>query len=307
MPQLWDSYVEFCNSVGPVLIDHDDPLRLAQPVTLCEQQAKISRALVELNEAQTKLDNLGLAEDPPQEHREHLDEAYGICLDLAYAGEDLLMYHRRLALSRAAYEFCHQKDIVVRENWDRYSATKRIFKEIARLVESVDEMVQGYRDMVTADSEYLRIDRDLPDNVEADFRLARDLLSVDLDAVGLLIAGRGLEGVLLQTAKNRTVTVEDKGKTIPASEFDFFQVIEVFKRLSWRGKGHPITDKPAVALLHYLRSLRNAGAHPVAGHGHTKGTAREMTKVTVDMAVSLWKESTAKGAQLVSTKVKRDW
>src|SRR5207249_6819097 len=137
--------------------------------------------------------------------------------DLAYAGEDLLMYHRRLALSRAAYEFCHQKDIVVRENWDRYSATKRIFKEIARLVESVDEMVQGYRDMVTADSEYLRIDRDLPDNVEADFRLARDLLSVDLDEVGLLIAGRGLEGVLLHIAKNRTVTVEDKGKTIPAS------------------------------------------------------------------------------------------
>jgi len=307
MPQLWDSYEEFRNSVGPVLIDHDGPLRLAQSETLCEQQAKIRRALAELNDALTKLGDLGFTEDPPQEHRERLDEAHGICLDLAYAGEDLLMYHRRLALSQAAYEFCHQKDIVERENWDRYSATKRIFKEIARLVESVDQLVQGYRDIVDSDGKYLRIDSDLPDTVEADFRLARDLLSVDLDEVGLLIAGRGLEGVLLHIAKGRNVTIEEKGKTIPASEFDFFQVIEVFKRLTWRGKGHSIADKPAVALLHYLRSLRNAGAHPVAGPGHTKGTAREMTKVTVDMTVSLWKEATAKGAQLVSTKVKRDW
>jgi len=192
VPQLWDSYEEFRNSVGPVLIDHGGPLRLAQSETLCEQQAKISRALAELKDALTKLSDLGFTEDPPQEHREHLDEAFSICLDLAYAGEDLLMYHRRLALSQAAYEFCHQKDIVVRENWDRYSVTKRIFKEIARLVESVDQLVQGYRDIVDSHGKYLRIESDLPDTVEADFRLARDLLSVDLDEVGLLIAGRDL-------------------------------------------------------------------------------------------------------------------
>src|SRR5436189_5559691 len=163
MPQLWDSYEEFRYSVGPVLIDQDGPLRLAQSETLCEQQGKISRALAELDDARTKLSKLGFADDPPQGHRDHLDEAFSICLDAAYAGEDLLMYHRRLALSHSAYDFCHQKDIVERENWDRYSATKRIFHEIAKLVESVDQLVQGYRDIVASDGEYLRIDRDLPD------------------------------------------------------------------------------------------------------------------------------------------------
>jgi len=288
------------------MIDHEGPLRAARMETLCEQQAKVSKTLAELDEARTKLSNLGFTDHPPKEDRDHLGEAHSLCLDVAYAGEVLLLYHRRLALSRSSSDFCHQKDIVVHEHWDRYSATSRIFHEVSKLVEAVDVLAQGYHDFVTSDSEYLGIDRHFPDTVKADFSLARDLLSVGVDEVGLLIAGRGLEGVLCQITKKRNVVIATKGKETPACDADFYDLIETFKRLSWRGKGRLI-DKDAAALLHYLRSLRNAGAHPTTGRGHGKGTAREMTKVTVDMAVSLWKEATAKGMQLVSTKVDRDW
>jgi hypothetical protein len=304
---LWDSYEEFRNNVNPVMIDHEGPLRAARFETLCEQQAKIGKALAELDETRTKLGKLGFTDDPPREDRDNLGEAHSLCLEAAYAGEELLLYHRRLALSRSSYNFCHQKDIVEHENWDRYSATNRIFHEIAKLVEAVDELVQGYHDLVTLDSEYLSIDRDFPDAVLVDFRLARDLLSVGADEIGLLIAGRGLEGVLRHIAKDRRVILEDRGKAAPASEVDFYHLIEAFGRLRWRGTGVPLLDKDAVALLHYLRSIRNAGAHPVVGGGRKNESAREIAKVTVEKAGSLWKDASKAGARLVSTKVKRTW
>lgn len=203
MPWLWDSYEEFRDNVNPVMIDHEGPFRHARAQTLCEQQAEISDALVELDQARIKLSKLGFTDNPPKEDRNHLDGAYNLCVDAAYAGEKLLLYHRRLALDRSSYDFCHKTDIVERENWERYSTTRRIFREVAELVEAVNTLLQGYRDLVISDSEYLAIHSDFPDTVEADFRLARDLLSVGVDEVGLLIAGRGLEGVLLQDLRGQ--------------------------------------------------------------------------------------------------------
>ncbi len=307
MAWLWDSYKEFRDNVNPVMIDHDGPFRAAPLETLCEQQAKISRALAELDEARSKLSKLGFADDPPKEDRSQLSEAHSICLELAYAGEELLLYHKRLALSRSSYDFCHQKDIIEREHWDRYSSTKRIFREVANLVEAVDELVRGYHDILTSDSEYLAIDRDFPDSVVVDFRLARDLLSVGVEDVGLLIAGRGLEAMLQHIAKDRSVVIVEKGKSTLACDASFYDLIEAFGRLRWRGKSARLVDKDAVALLHYLRSIRNAGAHPAAGRGRKRESAREITKVTVEMAGSLWRETTERGAKLVSTKVAKDW
>ncbi len=308
MAWLWNSYEEFRDSVRPVLVaDHEGPLRAARTETLFEQHAKITKSLIDLEDARAQLAKLGFSEDPPKQDTSRLHEAYLHCEEAVWAGEELLLYDKRLAATRGGDVFCHQKDVIEREHWDRYASSRRIFREVATFVEAVDALVAAYHELVTSHDEYLSIEYNLPDSVRADFRLARDLLSVGLDEVSLLIAGRGLEGTLRHIAKDRRVTLEDKGKAAPASEVDFYHLIEGFGRLRWRGTGVPLLDKDAVALLHYLRSIRNAGAHPVVGGERKSESAREITKVTVETAGSLWKDATKAGARLVSTKVERNW
>ncbi len=308
MAWLWSSHEEFHDHVQPVLVaSHQGPLRHARSQTLFEQHAKMGRALVELEQALEELGKQGFGADPPRNNVSEVGEAYRLCEDVVWSGEELLLYNKRLAWTRGGDDFIHQKDVIEREHWDRYVNSGRISREVAELVEAGHALIAAHHELEALDDDYLPMESDLPKSVLADFRLARDLLSVGLDEVSLLIAGRGLEGTLRHIAKDRRVMLEDRGKAAPASEVDFYHLIEGFGRLRWRGTGVPLLDKDVVALLHFLRSIRNAGAHPVVAGERKNESAREIAKVTVEKAGSLWRDATKKGARLVSTKVKRSW
>lgn len=147
---------------------------------------------------------------------------------------------------------------------------------------------------------------DLPDELESDFRLARNLFSVGFDDIGVLIAGRGLEGVLRNIARVRKILVVDRGKQVPAHELDLNDLVEAIYHLRWKATSERLISIETRNLLHYLRSLRNAGAH-----SQTKSSRlispRETAIIFVQTANQLWKNARNTHARLTETTIQRTW
>jgi hypothetical protein len=217
----------------------------------------------------------------------------------------LLLYHKRLAKGRAAYGFLHSHDLL--EHWDRYQQTGRLPKEIDQLVADTDELMNGYYAFREADESFLVDDLDLPPDLEADFRLARNLFSVGFDEVGLAMAGRGLEGVLRKLADVRQITLDTKGKSLPASEADIYDLIETIWQLRWKTKKTRLITSETKALLHYLRSLRNRGAHAPPTGTRRIVSPRESAAVVAETANQLWNEVATTRARLAATNVQKTW
>ncbi|MSQ77604.1 MAG: hypothetical protein EXR97_04005 [Nitrospiraceae bacterium] len=217
------------------------------------------------------------------------------------------MYHRRLAKSKAAEEFIHRKDF--EPHWDRYAESRRIYIELEHFHLSALQLLDGFDELSSQDREFLVRDLDLPDNLQPDFKLARDLFSAGLDGVGLLIAGRGLEGVLRAAAKKRSVQFlrRDNRPPSPACEADFADLIDIFAKMRWRRDKSPVINKETAAFLHFLRTTRNSAAHPdLAGdHKHIK-TAREQAKIAAQLAQDIWKRVTRPRTQFVTKSIQKD-
>src|SRR6185437_15810335 len=112
----------------------------------------------------------------------------------------------------------------------------------------IDQMLSGYYALIQTDHSFLLGTLDLPDPLAADFRLARDLFSTGFDEIGLLVAGRGLEGVLRKIAAARKISLQTK-KTAPASEADSYDLIEVMYRVKWKLTGVSLISQETKALL----------------------------------------------------------
>ena len=141
---------------------------------------------------------------------------------------------------------------------------------------------------------------------ESDFRLARNLFSVGFDEVGLLMAGRGLEGVLRKIAVVRKISLEVKGKPVPASETDLSDLIQTMYQLHWKTERTRLISAETRALLHYLRALRNSGAHAVDGT-RSEVSLREKAVLIAETANRLWSEVANTKARLYPTVVQKTW
>jgi hypothetical protein len=306
MAWLWDSWEEFSNAIHPVLI-RPGLLRMSHTEPWSQTESRLLDAVRKLQEATSSLSELGFTgshrgrfvDDAPNS-----DQAKSFVMEALYAGEELLLYHKRLALNDAAYGFLHQIDLM--EHWDRYEKTGRIASEIHELVSDVNALLQGFQELAQEEEKFIVGDLDLPDHLEADFRLARNLFSVGFDEVALLIAGRGLEGVLRKIADARKIRIDMRGKITPASEADLYDLIETMYQIRWKTKGIRLLTPETKALLHYLRTLRNSTAHaslvkkPIAG-------PRETAAVVAQTANRLWGEVSTTRSQLAPTTVQKTW
>lgn len=215
------------------------------------------------------------------------------------------MFHKRLATSNAAYGFLHQNNLL--KHWERYAKSARISKEIDQLSRDIKDLLEGYHEFVKAQDRFLLDDLRLPDSLESDFRVSRNLFSLGLDEVGLLIAGRGLEGVLREIVRLRRIEIVDgKGRASPAFEADFYDIIEAMFQLRWKRNGARLITPDTKALLHYLRTLRNAGAHANIRQARFVASPRETAALTAETANELWKQAATR-AQLTPTSVQRTW
>lgn len=307
MAWLWDSWKEYVDNVQPVAADNPGRLRLAQRSSRFETDAHLWAAAKELEEKAQSLHELGFTgrnHDRPPTDPSIIEQAEPLVLEAVYAGEELLLYHKRLAESDAAYGFLHQHEVL--EHWNRYKETGRISHEIHQLTSDISELLQGYRELIQADDRFIVSGLDLPPSLEAEFRLARNLFSVGFDEVGLLIAGRGLEGVLREIADVRKISLVVKGRASPASEADLYDLIEAMCQVRWKAKGTRLITSETKTLLHYLRTLRNSGAH-AARETRPVVSPRETAVVVAETANRLWNEVSTTRARLDPTTVQKTW
>lgn len=124
MAWLWSSWEEYIDYITPNSVDSPGHWRLATRVnSWFETEKKLFNAVETLNSKLETLANMGFRGNdsiPLTKDSTILDEAARIVIDLIYAGEELLFYHKRLATSDASYGFLHSHDIY--EHWDRYVA-----------------------------------------------------------------------------------------------------------------------------------------------------------------------------------------
>jgi hypothetical protein len=307
MAWLWNSWEEYVDIVHPIAVGKPG-LRRAQRSSWFETECHLWEAAQKLTKASQALYDLGFSgenHDRPPNDPSIIKQTRPLVLEAVYAGEKLLLYHKRLAKSDASYGFLHQNDIL--EHWDRYEGTGRIAHEIHQLMSDIRELLNGYQDLVQAEDRFIVENLDLPSSLESDFRLARNLFSVGFDEVGLLIAGRGLEGVLRKIADIRKIALDIKGKAYPASEVDVYDLIETMFRIRWKSKGTRLITPDTKALLHYLRSLRNSCAHAPASGARQINAPREMATVVAETANRLWNDVSKTRARLDPTTVQKTW
>src|ERR1700733_2619259 len=307
MAWLWKSGEEYVDIVRPVAVDSPQRVRLSQRQSWFEAERSLYKAVQDLEEKSQALRQLGFrgkVDVGPGHDHALVERAQPLVSEAVYSGEELLLYHKRLAQSKAAYGFLHQHSLP--NHWGRYAKTHRIVLEIKRFMSDVDDLLQGFDAMAEAEDEFIVGSIDLPALLESDFRLARNLFSVGFDEVGLLIAGRGLEGVLRRIAEERNISFEEKGKPVPASEIDLHDLIETMYQLRWKLKRTRLISPETRALLHYLRTLRNSGAHPATGAA-PEVNVREKALLLAETASRLWNEVSKTKARLHPKVVQKMW
>jgi hypothetical protein len=303
MAWLWDSWQEFAESVQPNEI-RPGRFRQCRRASAFQVEKDLLNAVNTLNESLESLRQQGFGDAPKGYSRSRLGEAFRTVAQTIRAGEELLLYHKRLALSEASRGFLSQHDLL--EHWDRYAATDRIALELQQLIEDVSDLLDGYRQMSHEDESLIVSKLDVPESLERDFRLSRNLFSVGFEEVGLLIAGRGLEGVLREIARLKKILFEVKGKPTPACEADFFDLIEIMSRVRWKVNGTFLLPRDTKALLHYLRTIRNSGAHP-AGSSYGSREFRETAILVANTADRLWRSISSSRARVDPTTVQKSW
>jgi hypothetical protein len=308
MAWLWSSWKEYLDNVQPVAVTSVGLFNLARLGSWFETEEKLFEAVSNLTAAIESLDKLGFVEDddmPLVDDENVIEEARDIVFDLIRAGEQILLYNKRLVKNGAAYGFLHQHELL--EQWERYGATGRISLEVIQLISDTKELLKGYYQLKESDGQFLTFELKLPPELEADFRLARNLFSMGFDEVGVLISGRGLEGVLRKIAQARKIMIDARGKTEPAADADMHDLIEVMFRLRWKVSKHRLITTEVRALLHYLRAMRNSGAH--SGPEGRKATIgpREIASVAAETASKLWADVSGTRAKFEQTIVPKNW
>ncbi len=305
MAWLWDSWEEFADFVHPTEAKPGwfNESRIG---TRLEANGYIFKAVCDIENSIAGLKQLGFEGQRAKSDsdRTAAHSARNFVIVAINSGERLLLYHKRLALSRSSSGFLHQNDLL--EHWDRYAKGGRIGFEMQQLLVDLQEFVRGYYELLEEDEHFLLDDLDLPDLLAQDFRLSRDLFSVGFDEPGLLLAGRGLEAVVRQIGVQRKIELAtNKGKKT-ADEIDFHDLIEVISRLKWKASKKPLISREMKALLLYLKAIRNSGAHPGAD-GFGTQTARETANVVAKAATRLWLSTAKSRARIEPLIVQKSW
>jgi hypothetical protein len=107
--------------------------------------------------------------------------------------------------------------------------------------------------------------------------------------MGLLIAGRGLEGVLRRIIQEKRVMITSKNKSTPGWESDFYDLIELCYRVRWNSPLTRLIDNNTRRLLHFLRSIRNSSAHPSSQQPFQK-SAREVATMVLELESKIFIE-----------------
>lgn len=306
MAWLWNSWEEFVKECRPVGIRRGT-FHHSQTNTGLEAARHLLESFSKLTDASDELKRLGFKGQSfpsPKHDPAMVSGVHNHVITAIYAGEELLMYHKRLAQSDAAYGFLHSNELL--DHWDSYVGGQRIVYEVQQLMDDIDKLVEGYRHMEREDERLLLGTLELPKMLEEDFRVSRNLFSLGFNEVGLLIAARGLEKVLRQIASDRHIQITLGPKTEAASEADLHDLIEVMARIKWKVKGTVLITRETRTLLQHIRTVRNGGAHSGAQDVDTEHL-RQTASIIAHAANRLWKSVATSRAKLDPTTIVKKW
>src|SRR2546427_7180330 len=100
MAWLWNSWEEYVEMVHPLAVDSPGLVRISQRDSWFETEGRLWEAVKELEEkaeALRKLGFTGSSHDHPPNDPSIIEQAGPIVWEAVYAGEELLLYHKRLA------------------------------------------------------------------------------------------------------------------------------------------------------------------------------------------------------------------
>lgn len=304
MAWFWESWEEYCRWCQPVAIRRG-AFVLSRSGTAYQCARKLVRCGDVLRDSQKRLEALGLNRTPLSGRLTDLaHRARDPAVSAIHAGETMLLFHKRLAKSTAADAFLQAHDFL--EHWDRYAAGPRIVHELRELTTAIDHLLDGNERIENDDERFLLEDLELPKQLEGDFRLAKNLFSAGFDEAGLFIAARGLEEVVRQIVRQRKIILHIGKKFEPACEADLYDLIEVMARLRWKASGEPVLGKTDKALLQYIRTTRNVGAHR-SGKDADGSSCRHTAEVIARASSKLWSSVASKRARFLITDVEKNW
>lgn len=78
-------------------------------------------------------------------------------------------------------------------------------------------------------------------------------------------------------------------------------------RMRWKASGTQLIGPDTKALLHYLRTIRNSGAHPTRGSSLRPVGPRQTASLVAETANRLWKQVSASRARLAPSTVQKSW
>ncbi|AGK60967.1 hypothetical protein Asulf_00963 [Archaeoglobus sulfaticallidus PM70-1] len=305
--RTWKSFDEFEKYVNPFFINHQGPYIGMKQSCLFENIMEVLKSLSEFSNAVEQLEKLirNYPNKKDWEEESNLSKlAYHLITAISYHGEYIFLYFPKLAKSRYASDFLHAKDLHI--HWERYNQTRKRI-EVKRYLDAAKKLLDEFYEIVEEFDWFLMEEiRDLPTDLQKDFRVARDLFSVGMEEQGVFAALRGLEGVLRRISKNLGVKIIKKDKQEPLHKQSLTNLTEGLYRVRWRDNGERVVTKEIKDLIKFLISLRNKKAHP-DDTTDIFDNWREIAITTARAANGLWVISKEGKREVESTEVIRDW
>lgn len=293
MPLRWSSYEEYIEAVHPIMVDKPGMFTELCNESLAQVERSLAVAQTELEAAVERLRRLGLIPKPQLGHepsRVFFRDGQDAVLQTVHAGELMLLYDKRLALSDCASSFLGEHDLP--DQWERYHPGRSVMAS-CKLLHGAEELLRGFREFEDRDRRFLAEQIDgLPRDLAADFMSARDLFSVGLDEEGLFVAGRGVERVLREIAKRRKLKKKSEKGLRGIEELWFKDLLDALSKVHWGRTGKPLIERDTKALLDFVRELRNRTAHP--DEPESVRNPREVVLVMAEHAATLWKRTSGR-------------
>src|SRR3990172_3792032 len=211
MLSVWSSWAEYVSHVHPTAVVSEGGLKAALLQSAFKNLSLFLHSKRDLETALGDLSGHGFAEADVVFRKyagAELENAYRAALNLIRAGEELLLFSRRLAESPAAYGFLHANQLPTQ--WERHKKEGNPVWEIAQLTQDGKELYRGLMQLEEQDDDLFMRGLQLPRELQSDFRLSRDLFSVGFEEPGLFSASKGLERVLRTLAQKRRLVISSK-------------------------------------------------------------------------------------------------
>jgi hypothetical protein len=297
----WASNEEFIEYVHPHALNEVNQVRnYERSYCFAEVCRELFNSVHELETSLSALDEwLG-------SHREIDADGLSIGVDICHHGETMLLFQRRLAVGMGAYGFLHGKDGI--EHFAHKLSSHTTRRDLKQLRTDTAGLLSAFDDAMREDAHFL-VDsvRDLPEALERDFRMVRDLCSVGFEDVGLIVCGRGFEKVIRAIMAARGVRISvGKSTDLDASKATLHDLIGAIGRLRWDDDDSLVFSSQSVALMHWIRQVRNEAVHE--GEESVAGDERTTATLLAQISGRLWSmHQQNEGRALKAQLLQKEW